>query len=1073
MRRNGLIAAVAMAGLGTGCLGGSLEEGNAALGINWDCQTGTPEEIGACKADPIRRYPGQTKFESAASWRHMWRDSLLESARSGEAKQVIEESDIFKVEGDTLYALNPDRGLFVIDITNVDAPKILAREPVYGSPESMFVRGGRAYIMYNDYYTWDYNEDKAFQGAQIVVVGIEQSTSHGQRRATTQVVGQYGVDGWLIDSRLVYEEGAQGRARIYVVASDYRYTGNWWNDDEEDGSVVSNTQILSLNVTDPANIREADRLTVNGYGHLIQATTDWIFIAQQDWSSQKSQIKAINIQDREGDIAEAATVEVDGYLRHKFDMDFRGGRLRVVSHDWSWNPEEGSSGDIHITTYDAANMMTKGDQLDLVGVGSLEAARFADDRVYVVHVQRIDPIEIVDLSNPAELKSIGELEIPGWLEHLEIRGETVLGLGYDQANTTVPQRRCEGYTLDGNPLPADAAFPEVAADTQRLSLSAYDVSDPAALCEASRTRFGTGDWPSANFEEDKALRLFDSNADGNEDLFVVPWESWSDEENGDSGSINAVSLLDVNIATGETPSVKARGQITSIGSIERSFPTHDRLMALGARELVVANIADRDNPAVTARLEMARNVQAFAVAGSFGVQLISDWDDPAPELRVVAIANPDAEQGAIKSSIELRDANGQKLEAEELYVNNRTVTVVGREWKYLEFDDNNDGETDRWEDNFQIRFTNYQISAQGQIAFGGTLMMPLATDGTSAAKFANLRDVIRIRPSLFAVSAPDGLFRAVSTAGAAPVQTHLEAAPYGPYGIEDLRTYNNKLYVTTYHRVERAAEEAPEETEVGVRDRDADSETPAKARRRARTRAERVAYFVTRIDLDAQGVPTKAAYRVNVPGRLIDVTKNGNVETWTLLDSRWDLQDPNFAQTRAIFTVQVGPLSASLLDGVQVGSGVEDLQIVNAQGSRAAYLVDNNSWSGPIVPLNADGTPAEEETKSRLIVIDLTDPHAVTETARLELPGHYAYLRNVSQVGQDRYAFVSLGWGGGLGVIDVTQANAPRMAQFVRSNGGSWDIIVNAARREAYFAAGMFGVQTVKLQQHTAGGAAQ
>ncbi len=687
-------------------------------------------------------------------------------------------------------------------------------------------------------------------------------------------------------------------------------------------------------------------------------------------------------------------------------------------------------------------------------------------------MQRIDPIEIIDLSDPADLKSIGELEIPGWLEHLEIRGDTILGLGYDQANTTVPQRRCEGYTLDGTVLPADAAFPEVAADTQRLSLSAYDVSDPAALCEASRTRFGTGDWPSANFEEDKALRLFDSDADGLEDLFVVPWESWSDEESeGNNDQDNAGSRLDVSIAGGQTPSVRARGQITSIGSIERAFPTHDRLMTLGSRELVVASIADRDHPAVTARLELARNVQAFAVAGNFGVQLINDWDSPAAELRVVAIANPDAEKGAIKSSIELRDANGAKLEAEELFVNGRTVTVLGREWKYEEFDDNNDGETDRWVDNFQMRFTNYQISAQGQISFGGTLMLPLATEGRSAAKFANLRDVIRLRPGLFAVSAPDGLFRAVSTAGPVPAVTHVEQAPYGDYGIEDLKTFNNKLYVTTYHRVERPVEEAQEEVEVGVRDGE---NAPVKAVRRQRPRAERIAYFVTRIDLNAQGVPTKAAFRVNTPGRLIDVAKNGNQETWTLLDSRWNIQGEDFEQTRAIFTVQVGVLSASLLDGVQVGNGVEDLQIVSGEGTgRAAYLVDNNSWSGPIVPLNADGTPAEEETKPRLIIIDLTDPQAVTETARFELPGHYAYLRNVSQVGDDRYAFVSLGWGGGLGVIDVTRSNAPAMAQFVRSNGGSWDIIVNAARREVYFAAGMFGVQVVELQPHAAGGAAQ
>jgi len=1064
-RAQWFVALTSVAGLATGCLMPTVEEDGAKLGIAWDCQTGTPEEIATCKSDYSKRFPGQRKFESAASWRHMWRDQLLESARSSDAKQVIEESDIFKVEGTTLYALNPYRGLFVIDITNVDAPRILAREPVYGHAEDMYVRGGNAYILFNDYYRWDYG-DEAFQGAQIVVVRIADSGNGNSRRVTTQVAGQYGLDGWLTDSRLVYEDGGEHRARLYVISNDTRYYGNWWDDDEENGGVVNNTHILSLNVTDPANIREADRLTVEGAGHVVSATTDYIFVGSQDWSTQKSQIQIINIQDRDGDIAPGASVEVDGYIRHRFDMDYRNGRLRVVSHDWSWDPEEGSSGDIHVTTYDAANMMTKGHQLDLVGVGSLEATRFADDRVYLVHVQRIDPIEIVDLSNPAELRSVGELEIPGWIEHLEIRGDTVLGVGYDQGNTTVPQRRCEGYTLDGQTLAADAAFPEVPEGGQKISLSAYDVADPAALCEASRTRFGVGDWPYGNFEDDKTLRLYDTDADGVDDLFLIPWESYDDEATeGEQQQINAVSLVDVAYGTG-TARVNARGRIDSIGSIERAFPARGRLLTLGDRELIVANIADRDHPAVTSRLEMARNVQAFATVGQFGVQLVSDWDSPAAELRIVPLDDPDAERGAARSTIEVRDEAGNKLEAEELYTSGRIVTVVGRQWKYEEYDDNNDGETDRWEDHFEVRFTNFQVNAQGRISFGGTLALPLVTDGGAAQKFADLKDIIRLRPDMFVVTAPDGLFRAVSTKNAVPAVTHTEPAPYGAYGIEDLRTFDgNDVYAVTWQPVQARVEEADADVTLGTRDANGNL---TKATRRVRPRAERVAYFVTKVTLNAQGVPTNARYRINVPGRLIDVAEANGEESWTLLDSRWRTDQDNFRQERAIFTVDVTPLHATLLDGAQIGSGVEDIRVVSDGGDRrAAYLVDNNAWSGPIVPLNADGTAAEQETAPHLIVIDLTQPSEVRELARMQLPGHYAYMREVAQFGARRYAFLSLGWGGGMAVVDVTNGATPVMDQFVRSNGGVWDIQVNSDRDEVYFAAGMFGVQSVRVGHHS------
>jgi len=63
------LAAVAGLGTGAGCMLQPLERDDAALGINWDCQTGTAAEKAACQGDLTHRFPprepniGETVFE--------------------------------------------------------------------------------------------------------------------------------------------------------------------------------------------------------------------------------------------------------------------------------------------------------------------------------------------------------------------------------------------------------------------------------------------------------------------------------------------------------------------------------------------------------------------------------------------------------------------------------------------------------------------------------------------------------------------------------------------------------------------------------------------------------------------------------------------------------------------------------------------------------------------------------------------------------------------------------------------------------------------------------------------------
>jgi len=84
----------------------------------------------------------------------------------------VEETDLYRVEGDRLYYINGYRGLMVFDVSDIDHPKLLGRSPIFGSPVEMVVRNGVAIVVVADWYGRT-DDGAPFHGS--VVRGIDAS----------------------------------------------------------------------------------------------------------------------------------------------------------------------------------------------------------------------------------------------------------------------------------------------------------------------------------------------------------------------------------------------------------------------------------------------------------------------------------------------------------------------------------------------------------------------------------------------------------------------------------------------------------------------------------------------------------------------------------------------------------------------------------------------------------------------------------------------------------------------------------------------------------------------------------
>ena len=167
-----------------------------------------------------------------------------------------------------------------------------------------------------------------------------------------------------------------------------------------------------------------------GYGGLIQATNYAIFCVSTDWNNV-STITYVDITDAAGKILIRGTADVPGYMADRFKMDAWNGVLRVVTNTW-WPDQQ-----TVVTTLDIANpdsIMQLG-QTSLANASgeTLFATRFDGPLAYIVTYLRVDPLFVVDLSDPANPTVKGELEIPGWSTHIEPMGDRLIALGVDDS----------------------------------------------------------------------------------------------------------------------------------------------------------------------------------------------------------------------------------------------------------------------------------------------------------------------------------------------------------------------------------------------------------------------------------------------------------------------------------------------------------------------------------------------------------------------------------------------------------------------------------------------------------------
>lgn len=518
----------------------------------------------------------------------------------GNGTRTVEETDLYRVDGDRLYFLNAYRGLMVFDISNIDAPKLLGRSPIFGSPVEMIVKNGVASVVVADWF--GKMEDGApFHGSIV-------RTLDARDPAHITLKGEARIGGFVRDVRVVGDV-------MYAVSEDYGYSYGWYND-AVSGSSQPKVVIAAVNIAGGAT--QTGQLEYSGYSGIFNVSEHAILLAKSvQTSATKTELVYIDISDPAGAIHERGKIQVPGRVQGygadngRFNLDFYQNRYaRLVGCSAEYCGGGGTAAGYVLQTVDFADPSAP--QLvstyDIDATGWSVAARFDGTRLYLSPSDGYyggvgnngTPLYVVDLSDPLHPKDGGQATIDGNVWMFMPMGDKVFALGSDY----------DGVDY-GN----------------AVTVHYVDVSGaPNVLGTAA---FGEGwTWtPAAG-----TFKAFTLNQ--TESMVVLPFSGWSYEGQTYNNGLQLIEFTASSIST--------KGAAKTKGWVSRGVFAKGRLLAMSDTALSVVDYANKDAPTVVKELVLARNVIDTVPLGDRVALLSTDWwgnDLSSTELRVLPKSN--------------------------------------------------------------------------------------------------------------------------------------------------------------------------------------------------------------------------------------------------------------------------------------------------------------------------------------------------------------------------------------------------------------------------------------------------
>lgn len=386
-------------------------------------------------------------------------DSVQESAkldysRTNEQVEGVSEADCVKTDGQYLYSIGENK-LSIIKAQNMQIISQMDYKDKGFRPSGLLLQEnhlvviGEAVTQMQEEFNY---YDICYMGNVVAIVyDISQKEAIVEKRKIE-------LDGHFLDVRMIEDT-------VYLIANKYVYlTEEKKNNPEllkpcyldtttsEEKQTVEFADIyyfpeemeennyLTIASFSVKDSREAKIDTYLGAGSNIYCSKENLYITRSraefniieqakvimGFRDYTTYTEIYRFHLKNGKAVYEAHGKVPGYVINQFAMDEKNGYFRIAT---TQGLEENQSNAIYILNQDlnrvgALENLAKGE--------SIYAVRYQEDTAYMVTFEQVDPLFVIDLSNPYAPMVLGELKIPGFSNYLHPYDEKhIIGIGKD------------------------------------------------------------------------------------------------------------------------------------------------------------------------------------------------------------------------------------------------------------------------------------------------------------------------------------------------------------------------------------------------------------------------------------------------------------------------------------------------------------------------------------------------------------------------------------------------------------------------------------------------------------------
>ncbi|WP_335870380.1 beta-propeller domain-containing protein [Bacillus sp. 2205SS5-2] len=374
--------------------------------------------------------------------------------------QGVDEADIVKTDGNYIYQL-ANQSLVITDTHDPQNLSIASKTSFDNgfSARELFLDGDILVVIGD---RWEMQEQEVIAQSSSSMPddrmhfnGMTYAYLYDvSNRSEPTLMREIGLEGNYVTSRKI-------NGYVYLVAQQYP---NFWLLEEkeeidlrprffdsEQGSTVQTidysnikyfpgseetniTLLTAINIKEPqvkVNIE-----TYLGSGHEVYMSRDNLYLSipkytdVSDGHMQSPDTEIYKFAVRGMNIHFVSKGKINGTILNQFSMDERDGHLRVATtKGLAW--KEGDPSTNHLYILDE-NMKQVGAVENLAKGERIYSVRFMEGKAYVVTFKQVDPLFVIDVSDPKAPTVLGELKIPGFSTYLHPYDENhLIGFGFE------------------------------------------------------------------------------------------------------------------------------------------------------------------------------------------------------------------------------------------------------------------------------------------------------------------------------------------------------------------------------------------------------------------------------------------------------------------------------------------------------------------------------------------------------------------------------------------------------------------------------------------------------------------